>query len=635
MTDRRTTRDDTKATWSRVSKLSQDKFKAKKYNKGRKRPQSPLLGTSLYYRTDFETPKHQSRIRFNGSSTGDSPSEAEALQDIIWDASSPQPMCNGKGAGESTRYVEISDIVNRIAPNDEKPVDRDLVLQWIGDSAVPCTPEILQPRVRRISARRQSNNVEDLMKLAKQFDINMTRQDEERHRERQRDSETRNAEGLKKLDKSSASHILLEDTEPSSGAHASVLVKSEKLSHEEELHALFDGPTQHVSGRLSPPSVTCSQESSTELAAPSTKRPDFADSQNILEDATKVPKADFYDDWENDDLLNDSFVLEMTQNPELLSSKPMNSSRQTRSNLSTLGPRLNGPVNTGTGQQLLKTSPGPAKTENFRDRQAQAQTSCKWQQVVTAVNCGGTKRGTEGSGGVGAKQSGNSAGASGKDFKTLDSVWGDGDDDDLLYQACDDVERISSSQEQQKQNNSTIITSSKPRGCPPKAPSSADATCSSNISATIKTVEPGQLGEHRQTARVFGRSHSIPGASSSYGSKQNLHETTQMSHNPQHRQYQFTQVKNASRDVLNHPQWTRGASQEATMRSPSAENSSNSHHSTFKRHQSDPVALSNKVFVAAQPVVKCTAAEIEKKKQEAIARRRSRLQASQKPGAPT
>ncbi|XP_007247412.2 ewing's tumor-associated antigen 1 isoform X1 [Astyanax mexicanus] len=609
MTDRRTAKDGPKESWSRVCKLSQDKFKAQKYSRGRKQPQSPLLATSLSYRKDYDTPKHRSRIRFKGSSTGDSPSEAEALQDIIWDASSPPPLCNA-----GSRFVEISDIVNRIAPNDEKPVNRDLVLQWIGDSAVPCTPEIQQPRGRRISARRQSNNVEDLMKLAKQFDINMTRQDEERHRERLQEGKTANT---------SAGHVALESVQPSTGAGNSVPVKSERLSHEEELHALFDGPTQYVSGRLSPPSVSCSPESTTEGASLSAKRPgSTADSKNIGEGAAQLPKPDFDDDWENDDLLNDSFVLAMTQNPELLSLAPKSSSPQTVSNPSTLGLRPNAHVNTGTVQQLLKSnpiSPFLLKTE--------AQNSfCKWQQGGTAVHSGGIKTEDEGSWGVGAKQSGSSTAASGKDCKTPDSVWGDGDDDDdLLYQACDDVERISSSQEERQQNRSAVITSNKASS----APSSKATTSSTNISVHNKSIHPGQTSESRQPARMFGRSHSIPGASSSYGNKQNLHETTQT----MKRQYQFTQVKHVSKAVLN-PRWITGTSQETRLHSPSAENSSSSHHSTFKRHQSDPVALSNKVFVAAQPVVKCTAAEIERKKQEAIARRRSRLQASQKPGAP-
>ncbi|KAL7877462.1 hypothetical protein SRHO_G00041050 [Serrasalmus rhombeus] len=653
----RCTSDASKESWSRVSKLSQDKFKAKKYSKGRKRAQSPCLGTSLYYRKDLETPKRQSRNRFNGCSTGDSPSEADALQDIIWDPASPPPVWNGKGAGEGVRVVEISDIVNRIAPKDEKPVDKDLVLQWIGDSAIPCTPEIQQPRVRRISARRQSNNVEDLMKLAKQFDINMTRQDEER----QLENKGRNKEGSNKLDRSIASHSVLDGIEPSGGKHFPVPAKPEGLSHEEELHALFDGPTQYLSGRLSPPSVNGSQESRTESAALDAKKPDTAGSKNFPEDAAQVPKSVFDDDWDNDDLLNDSFVLEMTQNPDLSCSGPKktgsvmsskceptnvasssgsgnrascsplllssNSNRYTRTlskapytNPSTFRPQPVAPVNTGIAQQLPKTSPDPAKMERSENNQAQAQIfPCKRGPVSDFDR---TKREIKGI--VGAKKSDSLTGASGKDFKTLDSVWGDGDDD-LLYQACDDVERISASQEEQKQNSCADFESNKPT----KAPSSKDTTCFSNNVVNDNT-QPGQPREPSQVTRIFGRSHSIPGASSTFGNKQNLHEISRTSHNPQlNRQYRFKQVKKASAAALN-PQWTM---HEVSTHGQSAE--STFHHSTFKRHQSDPVPLGNKVFVAAQPVVKCTAAEIERKKQEAIARRRFRLQTNQNPGAPT
>ncbi|KAL7890316.1 hypothetical protein AOLI_G00025740 [Acnodon oligacanthus] len=663
MTDRRgaagrCTPDARAESWSRVSKLPQDKFKAKKYSK---QARSPRSGPSLYRRKDLETPKRQSRNRFNGCSTGDSPSEAEALQDIIWDPASPPPVWNGKGAGEGVRVVEISDIVNRIAPKDEKPVDKDLVLQWIGDSSIPCTPEVQQPRVRRISARRQSNNVEDLLKLAKQFDINMTRQDEER----QLENEGRSAEGPNKLDKSIANHSVLDGIEPSGGKQVPVPAKPQGLSHEEELHALFDGPTQYMSGRLTPPSVNSSQESRTEPTALDAKRPDSTGSKNVSEDAAQVPKSVFDDDWENDDLLNDSFVLEMTQNPDLsclgpkktgsvLSSKceltnvasssgsgsrasfsPLlpssNSNRYTRTlskapytNPSTFRPQPFAPVNTGIVQQLPETSPVLAKMERSENNQAQAQIfPCKRQPVSDFDR---TKRQIKGI--VGAKNSDTLTGASGKDFKTLDSVWGDGDDDDLLYQACDDMERISASQEDQKQNHCADLESNKPT----KAPSSKDTTCFSNDSVNSNT-QPDQPREPSQVARIFGRSHSIPGASSTFGHKQKLHEISQTSHNPQlNRQYRFTQVKKASAAVLN-PQWTMGALQQVSTHGQSAERTS--HHSTFKRHQSDPVPLGNKVFVAAQPVVKCTAAEIERKKQEAIARRRFRLQTTQNPGAPT
>uniref|UniRef100_A0AAR2KE27 ETAA1 activator of ATR kinase b n=1 Tax=Pygocentrus nattereri TaxID=42514 RepID=A0AAR2KE27_PYGNA len=565
--------------------------------------------------SDLETPKRQSRNRFNGCSTGDSPSEADALQDIIWDPASPTPVWNGKGAGEGVRVVEISDIVNRIAPkvSIDFPVDKDLVLQWIGDSAIPCTPEIQQPRVRRISARRQSNNVEDLMKLAKQFDINMTRQDEER----QLENKGRNTEGSNKLDRSIASHSVLDGIEPSGAKHFPVPAKPEVLSHEEELHALFDGPTQYLSGRLSPPSVNGSQESRTESAALDAKKPDTAGSKNFPEDAAQVPKSVFDDDWDNDDLLNDSFVLEMTQNPDLSCSCPKktgsvmsskceptnvasssgsgsrasfsplllssNSNRYTRTlskapytNPSTFRPQPVAPVNTGIAQQLPKTSPDPAKMERSENNQAEAQIfPCKRGPVSDFDR---TKREIKGI--VGAKKSDSLTGTSGKDFKTLDwGVWGDGDDD-LLYQACDDVERISASQEEQKQNSCADFQSNKPT----KAPSSKDTTCFSNNFVNDNT-QPGQPREPSQVTRIFGRSHSIPAA-------------------------------------LN-PQWTI---HEVSTHSQSAE--STFHHSTFKRHQSDPVPL-------AQPVVKCTAAEIERKKQEAIARRRFRLQTNQNPGAPT
>ncbi|KAK3554746.1 hypothetical protein QTP70_033440 [Hemibagrus guttatus] len=103
--------------------------------------------------TDVGTPKPRSRRRFNCCPIGDSPSEADALQDIIWDPASPPAMRKGKEAGESVRIVEISEIVKRIAPNEEKSLDKDSVLHWIGDSAIPCTPEVQQPRVRQCSAR--------------------------------------------------------------------------------------------------------------------------------------------------------------------------------------------------------------------------------------------------------------------------------------------------------------------------------------------------------------------------------------------------------------------------------------------------------------------------------------------------
>ncbi|MCI4376659.1 hypothetical protein PGIGA_G00190940 [Pangasianodon gigas] len=627
--DTRPTADETKEIRSRVSKVSQNKFKTnKKY--GRKQTRSPSLSASLCYRKDVGTPKHRSRIRFNGCSNSDSPSEAEALQDIIWDPASPPPMRDGKGAGESVRDVEISEIVNRIAPKDEKPMDNDSVLQWIGDTAVPCTPEIQQPRVRRFSARWQSNNVEDLMKLAKQFDLNMTRQHKERNLERLQNSEGTNCKDLHKLNKLTATH-------PESDSNGASVVEAQGLSHEEELHALFDGPTQHLSGRLSPPSANCSQESRTENTATHEMRLAASDKKNLPEDA-QVSKPDFDDDWENDDLFSELSVLEVTQNPWLLSSCTAKTTSQigfaasrkcepttaasssgsssragclqshqitsqytrisskTCTNPSTF--RCDGPVQSGAIKQLPKTSPDMVSTDS--EYQKAHALGRKQQMIMNNV-------------GPGAKDLASSAGASGKN---LDSLWGDGDDDDddddLLYQACDDLEQISASQEQQREKNST-----KPSHSSPVVLSSIITTSSSSMSRNSRTVQSQHPTDHKQPVCVFARSHSIPGASGIHGNMLNLSEsasTSKVNHYPQNsgQQHHFIQLRHAT--------------------GPSGENS---HRSTFKRHLSDPEALRNKVFIAVQPAVKCSAAEIERKKREAMARRRLRLQATQKSGAPT
>ncbi|KAK3573707.1 hypothetical protein QTP86_032063 [Hemibagrus guttatus] len=151
--DTRPTADGTKEIQSRNSNFSKNKFKTNnKYL--REQTRSPSLSASGYCeKADVGTPKPRSRRRFNCCPIGDSPSEADALQDIIWDPASPPAMRKGKEAGESVRIVEISEIVKRIAPNEEKSLDKDSVLHWIGDSAIPCTPEVQQPRVRQCSAR--------------------------------------------------------------------------------------------------------------------------------------------------------------------------------------------------------------------------------------------------------------------------------------------------------------------------------------------------------------------------------------------------------------------------------------------------------------------------------------------------
>ncbi|GAA6110365.1 ewing's tumor-associated antigen 1 isoform X2 [Tachysurus ichikawai] len=90
----RSTVDATKEIRSRIES-SENKFKTNsKYLREQKL--SPSLSTSLYCGRDVGTPKHRSRRIFNCCPNGDSPSEADAMQDIIWDPASPPQMRTGE-----------------------------------------------------------------------------------------------------------------------------------------------------------------------------------------------------------------------------------------------------------------------------------------------------------------------------------------------------------------------------------------------------------------------------------------------------------------------------------------------------------------------------------------------------------
>ncbi|XP_034065827.1 uncharacterized protein LOC117542327 isoform X2 [Gymnodraco acuticeps] len=197
---------------------------------------------------DLQSPKRIGFIRYPGLNNGDSPGDGEPSQDIFWDSTSPTA-----GPGHvNTRVVEISDIANRIAPKDVKRNENDSPLvQWIGDGAFHCTPETPTPSVRKKSSRK--NSVDDLKKLAWQFDENM-KQD-------------------RKLTETS---VLGNVKDPTDQVEA-------------ELHALFDSSTQQISGFLSQGSSTSASAQKT-AAHPAGAR------------------GSCNDDWEDDDLL-DSFVL--------------------------------------------------------------------------------------------------------------------------------------------------------------------------------------------------------------------------------------------------------------------------------------------------------------------------------------
>ncbi|XP_031669003.1 ewing's tumor-associated antigen 1 [Oncorhynchus kisutch] len=720
--DHNTGSNDLSEIWSHGSTFSQKRLRTNKSRKSQKlTPQSsPSVRKSPHTRSkDLETPKRRARGRYTGlNNTADSPGDGDILQDIIWDPASPTPARSGEGPG-NTRVVEISDIVNRIAPKDAQHVSVDSpLLQWIGDSAVPCTPEVRPPKARKKSTRKSS--VEDLMQLARQFDINMHQQDRE---------------------KRSAEHTNNTINNNRSGEEPKCPTMSSSAQQvEAELNALFDGPTQRVTGRLSQGSTasTCSQEVKVQVGVSHLTADDLVKESEVKpgggstsgssartgkkevgqwNTTTTVAKDEDFD-WEDDDLLNDPIVLEMTQNPEglkTLSPKPSSSltlstdrdhtqlltdTEKTLPPSSTTSNPISLPSHSvwkGTSTHLQPSNRGgltgpcpkpkptsrstfllepnlcfqvnmaPTTKEALRPllTDGEVQPERPRPGVSAAVGSRGPSRDSaEGKAdGVSTATTPTSHGATAPDsaFKDLseedlqflfdsESLWNDdeGDDDELLYQVCDDVERISNSQPLSEDASVTTDTTEvRLQESKPKAPPSAPLAATREGTVTMDTAVGGPSSKQSTTC-TSGRSNSAPGDGSStpvHFQRWNIpakagnvwvghHTVTSQSHPGSGEGLgKFTQLKGA-------PGWGTFGLGSLGVRTFQAENSksvmprtmsartlpnSNSHHaSSFKRHLSDSVAIGNKVFVNSQLTGRCTEEEIERKKQEAIARRRTR-----------
>ncbi|XP_057188263.1 ewing's tumor-associated antigen 1 isoform X2 [Triplophysa rosa] len=321
-----------------IAKLTQMKSKV---NRLRRSPKSATQNPARICQTEFKTPTRPARGQFRRVIPDDSPSnDPDFHQDIIWDTTSP--VRHGRGHRRPAN-VDISDIANRIAPKNGRLEDADSsLLQWIGDSAIPCTPEVQQPKAK--SASTKQNTVEDLMRLAKQFDFNM-RQDE---------AQQPHLHGLGS--KSAVDQGLAHFDNPSTILHNGFAMKScpvavkssnekpadEKALYQEmddDLDLLFDGPTQQLSGRLSQMSGrtqdVCEKAKEKNLTA--VKACDSASySVAACDDGKQVNNAnDFEDDWNNDSFFENSLMLEMTQNPDLFAaSRNCSTQKQTSENRS-------------------------------------------------------------------------------------------------------------------------------------------------------------------------------------------------------------------------------------------------------------------------------------------------------------
>lgn len=299
----------------------------------------------------FKTPTRVTRSRYTrGSNEESSHNDSDIQQDIVWDATSPSPIRGGKRVKKYTAtggIVDISDIVNKIAPKHGRPVVSESSLQqWIGDSAIPCTPEVQQPKPKKKSPRL--TGVDDLMKLAKQFDLNMFRQDEE-HVPIQEQSLELISDDVFHCDHEENKPTLLlgirvpDREQPAiqtTGVKESTALLPPDQDMEDDLDFLFDGPTQHISGSLSQNSLTRSLEVKAVQPATSKRIPgkDPTPTPSLAPPVTSSPlvktvsaQSHFDDDWANDDLLEDSFAFEMTQDPHDFA-PPKHSSTQRETN---------------------------------------------------------------------------------------------------------------------------------------------------------------------------------------------------------------------------------------------------------------------------------------------------------------
>ncbi|NXV15252.1 ETAA1 protein, partial [Cepphus grylle] len=330
-----------------------------------------------------KTPK-RSLSRKSRIPTFSSPvNDTDIQQEIFWDPHSPvaHKLGNGKPKQSTSRCaVEISEIVNRIAPQDEKAAcnEGSLLGTWIGEDAIPCTPGVVKVRARtKLSYLKIKNPEEELMKLAKEFDKNLVELDavqEQGHDFIRTASESVNnskdevnMKNLKSLLDEEDTALSLRPVGQSTGIPAaepcqSSSQKSIDLEAEIALRALFDCSTQKCSGQLSQglsstslnnsfhenkstledehlpeqiKDVQCGNseayQKDTPCALGSIPKPDthMLSKKNpcSLKTQLAVPSKlagvvnDDFDDWDTDFLADDSFVMQITQNPELISTE--------------------------------------------------------------------------------------------------------------------------------------------------------------------------------------------------------------------------------------------------------------------------------------------------------------------------
>lgn len=217
--------------------------------------------------------------------------------------------------------------------------------------------------------------MDDLLKLAKQFDFTMFRQDEEEVEDMHQQSLELLSEDILDFENDDQNDVSA-SLPRNYGAAVNAAVGTDVQVHldqqmEDDLNFLFDGPTQHVSGNLS--QMSAAQPSQLKPAPtpsfkdvsgkPSSHGPTLVASMTNAKGT--LAKSEFEDDWDNDDLLNDSLVFEMTQNPQNFIPPKLCSTQKPASEVKYQTP-VNVPVSRGL--RLDQSAVSKVEKENVRQR---------------------------------------------------------------------------------------------------------------------------------------------------------------------------------------------------------------------------------------------------------------------------
>lgn len=652
---------------SEIAKLTQMKSKV---NRLKRSPKAAPLNknTGLCFAAEFKTPTRPARGQFRRLIPDDSPSnDPDSHQDIIWDTTSPSPIRHGRGQrrAANVQAVDISDIANRIAPKSGRleEVDSSL-LQWIGDSAIPCTPEVQQHKVKHMTTKQST--VDDLMRLAKQFDFNM-RQDEAQEHISDAPKQPAHADPFSTAHYTSA--VSRASERPND--HKPVNQSERNQEMDDDLDLLFDGPTQQLSGRLSQ-TLSCRTQNVPERNAAksdaSQKHPSFATERN---------QDDFDDDWSSDDLFEDSLLLEMTQNPDLFVAPQYSSTQkqahEMKNNISvtTNKPRgakndctiqmhktkveqtfpqdsqiqINGGLH-GIGNHVENSCTNPKirdqnkiqiipqscintnqkqrfehKTQHVVQKSSElnnASSTCHFQQNGrNSIKLSQSKPPSMHQNPISKQREDASTRLDGFSDEDLDSffasddIWDDGvEDDDLFFEVCDNLEETSVTKAPQNKSFATSENAVFAHPYPPKRPTANVSTSSANTWASRKAAGPG-CNVSCDAAR--------PSGSSSNGA------------------YKFKQVKSSS--VVGHgtcAALTQPGGQERGVLAVIQSDARDTDNNRFKKPHGESfrsVAVLAK-DVCNPAVVKCSDAEIERKKQQAMERRRRKMLSNQNLRAP-